>query len=76
MSRPRGAPRESWLRSEDPEKFAEAMMRCKHPGGFCAQDGFCHRDGKCFTYPKQTVADELWELRRRIERLEEMQGSK
>lgn len=37
-----GTCREAWLSSEDPTLFAEAMMRCQHPGAFCASDGFCH----------------------------------
>lgn len=39
---------ESWLKSEDHEKFASAAVKCEHPGGFCLSDGFCHRDGQCF----------------------------
>lgn len=42
-----GPPREAWLRGTD-EQWAEAMMRCQHPAGFCGQDGFCHFDGDCF----------------------------
>jgi len=42
-----GKPRESWLKSEVPEKFAEAMMKCQHLGAYCGQDGFCHF-GDCF----------------------------
>ena len=38
---------ENWLKSEDNEKWAEAMMKCKHPAGFCGQDGYCHY-GDCF----------------------------
>ena len=39
---------EAWLKSDDPEKFAAAAMKCEHAGGFCMEDGFCHRDGLCF----------------------------
>lgn len=40
--------RESWLRSEDPERFAAAAVKCSHAGGFCMSDGYCHYDGRCF----------------------------
>lgn len=33
---------EAWLSSDIPELWAESMMRCQHPGGFCGQDGFCY----------------------------------
>lgn len=33
---------ESWLMSDTPRLFGEAMVRCKHAGGYCGQDGFCH----------------------------------
>ena len=45
-------PTEAWLRSEDPEKFAEAAILCQHAGGFCIQDGYCHYAG-CFTTERQ-----------------------
>lgn len=47
-----GFPRGSWLRSEDPYKFAAAMSKCRHNGAFCAQDGFCHY-GDCFSKKRQ-----------------------
>jgi len=37
-----GGCKEEWLGSDVPELWAEAMCRCRHPGGFCGQDGFCH----------------------------------
>lgn len=37
-----GACREAWLDSDTPELWAEAMMRCQHPGGYCGADGYCH----------------------------------
>jgi len=40
--------RETWLKSEDPEKFAAAAIKCEHAGGYCMSDGFCHFDGVCF----------------------------
>lgn len=33
---------ESWLSSDIPELWAEAMVRCQHPAGFCGSDGYCH----------------------------------
>ena len=41
---------EKWLSPEgstdlDHERFANAMTKCQHGGGYCAQDGFCHHDG-------------------------------
>lgn len=41
-----GGCREAWLSSDVPELWAEAMVRCKHAGGYCGQDGFCHY-GSC-----------------------------
>lgn len=37
-----GGCREAWLESDVPALWAEAQMRCQHPGGFCGADGFCH----------------------------------
>ena len=37
-----GRAAERWLTSDDPRLYAEAMMRCKHPAGFCSADGYCH----------------------------------
>src|SRR5262249_23082496 len=34
--------RESWLSSDVPKLWAEAMVRCQHPAGYCGGDGFCH----------------------------------
>lgn len=39
---------EAWLKSDDPERFAEAAIKCEHAGGFCMEDGYCHLDGACF----------------------------
>lgn len=50
---PKGPVDESWLESENPQKFAEAMLVCEHAGGYCGQDGYCHY-GDCF--PAQTYA--------------------
>jgi len=47
-----GTPRESWLKGGDTdadhERFALAMDKCQHSGGFCAEDGECHYAGDCF----------------------------
>jgi hypothetical protein len=37
-----GVVKEEWLASDVPALWAEAMVRCQHPGGHCGQDGFCH----------------------------------
>lgn len=50
---PKGPAQESWLESDNPKEFAEAMLVCEHAGGHCGQDGFCHY-GNCF--PAQTYA--------------------
>ena len=44
-----GRPRESWLGSDDSERFAAAMMKCEHGDpSFCSQDEACNRGGECF----------------------------
>ena len=48
IARPSGRPSEAWLRSTDPKKAAEAMVRCQHAGAFCWSDGYCHY-GTCFS---------------------------
>ena len=51
MARPRGEDAkllrsggcaERWLASDVPTLWAEAMVRCKHPAGYCGSDGYCH----------------------------------
>ena len=37
-----GRCKEAWLSSAVPDLWAEAMVRCKHPGGYCGEDGYCH----------------------------------
>lgn len=44
----KGPAREEWLKSEDPDEYAAAMVLCQHAGGYCSQDGFCHFEGSCF----------------------------
>lgn len=62
-------PKESWLRSNDPEKFAAAMMRCGHPAAYCAQDGYCHCGGKCFKPKTKDILTTINQRMCRIERL-------
>lgn len=33
---------EAWLSHDNPVLWAEAMVRCRHPAGYCGQDGYCH----------------------------------
>lgn len=37
-----GGCKEVWLKSDIPELWATAMVRCQHPGAFCGSDGYCH----------------------------------
>lgn len=69
--------RESWLRSTDDDKWAAAMVACRHPAGFCGADGYCHY-GDCFkrqtsvaTLEKMnSLQQEIEMLKLRIEHLE------
>lgn len=47
-------PTQRWLRSDDPEKFAQAMLKCQHHAAYCAQDGMCHLGGDCFRSAKSS----------------------
>lgn len=66
-------PKESWLRSDDPKKFAIAACRCQHPGGFCIQDGHCHYGGDCFKsiskFPSK-LDKEIEDIKMRLTKLE------
>lgn len=62
-------PRESWLSSDDPKKFAAAMMCCKHPAAYCAEDGYCHYGGKCFEPKTKDILATINQRLCRIERL-------
>lgn len=75
MSSLSAIPRESWLRGNNHEQFALAMMRCQHAGGYCAQDGFCHfrrnGDGSCFREDtKASLARRISILERKVAALE------
>lgn len=67
-------PRQCDLRSRDHDKFAAAMMLCRHAGAFCFTDGYCHYDGECFTRVIQPKRNEILEkinsLEKRIAQLE------
>lgn len=54
--------RESWLASNDHDKFAAAAMRCRNPSAFCMSDGFCHYGG-CFRSKRDMARlDEIGQL--------------
>lgn len=55
---------EKWLDSDDPHKFASAMMKCQHYGAFCSSDGFCHFNGDCFRSAKSSAREAVNEIRR------------
>lgn len=57
MSLGRKVPRAAWLRSEDHEKWAAAMVLCQSGAAMCGADGFCHYGGDCFR--DQPAFDEL-----------------
>ena len=59
-------PRESWLRSEDHERFVRAIDCCLHPEAWCLVVGQCQYGG-CF--PGRRAADPA--LERRVQRLED-----
>jgi hypothetical protein len=55
---------EAWLKSDDPEKFAEAAVKCEHTGAFCMEDGFCHFEGRCFRTGRSTVTAAMRSIER------------
>lgn len=55
---------EAWLKSDDPEKFASAAVKCEHAGGFCMDDGFCHFDGRCFRTGRSAMTSACREIER------------
>lgn len=64
-------PRESWLRSDDPHKWADAMVICRHPAGLCGTDGWCHY-GDCFRRPPAPAAESIPALVAEIDRLRDL----
>ena len=78
MRRVLGTPRESWLRGDDHDRFAAAIMRCQHGDpSACSSSGRCYY-GDCFRRPRAAEKDERLEsLERRVKALEDaaMRGS-
>lgn len=64
-------PRESWLRSDDPEKWAAAMTACRSAAADCGRKGYCEY-GDCFRRPRSPSArvDAVADLERRVSDLE------
>lgn len=65
---------EAWLRTIADtelhhERFAKAMMKCQHHGGFCAEDGYCHFDGDCFKTAEPKIEARIEELEDELKRL-------
>lgn len=71
--------REEWLRPSgdtdlDHERFAKAMMKCQHGGGYCASDGFCHHDGDCFKTAEPRVESRIEELEKELAALKALRS--
>lgn len=62
-------PCEHDLLSENPDAWAEAMMRCKHAGAFCGADGYCHYNGSCFADQSLTREQAILEIDRLAQEL-------
>lgn len=60
---------ESWLKSENPERFAKAMLKCQHSGAFCAQDGYCHFEGSCFKHEEEVDIQDIWNELKEIRKM-------
>jgi hypothetical protein len=56
------------------ERFAKAMMKCRHAGAFCASDGFCHFDGECFKTASPDIEDRIEKLEAEVLRLKELRS--
>jgi len=70
---------EAWLRpiadtDLHHDRFAKAMMKCQHAGGFCAADGFCHFDGDCFKTAEPKVEARIEELERELAELKALRS--
>lgn len=70
---------EKWLRpvadtDRDHERFAKAMMKCQHAGGYCAQDGFCHFDGACFKSAEPEVEIRIEALEKELAALKALRN--
>lgn len=50
----KGQPREAWLKSDDHEKFADAVLACQSGAPWeCFETGQCAAGGDCFTTDRQ-----------------------
>lgn len=56
------------------ERFANAMMKCRHAGGYCAEDGFCHYDGDCFKTASPAVEARIEEVEAELRALKEQRS--
>lgn len=71
QTRRKHIPCESDLLSTNDQTFAEAMMKCRHAGAFCMQDGYCHFDGECFTDQELTREEAIAEIEHMREEIED-----
>lgn len=61
-----GRPRQSWLASEDSEKFASAVMLCQSLAPWnCWDRGSCINGGDCFTTDREAAAT-AWRMIARL----------
>lgn len=59
-------PRESWLSSDDPEKFSDAMVLCRSGAPWkCFEHGKCSEGGQCFTTDREGAAV-AWRMIQRL----------
>lgn len=59
-------PVESWLSSDDPSKWADAMMACQSGAPWeCAHAGSCYHEGSCFTTDRQASCT-AWRMIQRL----------
>lgn len=56
------------------ERFGKAMVKCRHSGAFCAQDGFCHFDGDCFKTAEPAIEARIEELETELARLKALRS--
>lgn len=55
-------PCEHDLLSDDPEIWAEALVRCDGQYPYCGSDGFCQMGGNCFTDKELTREQAILEI--------------
>ncbi|MFP5076595.1 hypothetical protein ACLE20_04750 [Rhizobium sp. YIM 134829] len=59
-------PVEAWLKSEDAEQWADAVMACQSGAPWeCAEAGSCYHEGSCFTTDRQ-AACAAWRMIQRL----------